>query len=98
MGELIGYSQGSQLVPARDRRVGKQAKQVYDDVRLRGMQVDGAMALAAHVMDEAVQLDQKRLALAGTDPVLNGLLSDIEATALRQAKSIQQGLFSRWGL
>lgn len=98
MGELMRYSQGKQAVPPRDRKLGKQGKEAYDEVRLRAMQVDGTMALGAHIMEEAIELDRTRLSLAGGDPILNGLLSDIEATALRQAKVIQQSLFNDWRL
>ena len=98
MSELLNQAKGNQLVPNRDRRISKEAKAVYDDVRLRGFQVDGAMALSGHIMEAAVALDHKRVGLAAGDPIINGLLADIEATALRQAKSVQQALFNDWGL
>lgn len=94
---LMLYSSGAP-VPGRDRKVAKQGKDVFDEVRLRGMQIDGAMALAGHIMEEAVELDAKRLSLAAGDPMTAALLADIEATALRQAKAIQSSLYSRWGI
>lgn len=97
-GKLIRYSSGMSSVPQRDRKVSKQAKEVYDEVRLRGMQVDGAFVLAGHIMGKAIELDQLRTSLAGDNLVHNQLLADIEATALRQAKGIQQSLFEGWEL
>ena len=98
MGELINQAKGSQVVPARDRRAGKEARAIYDEVRLRGLQVDGAMALGGHIMEAATALDDKRVALTAGDPVVGGVLAEIEAVALRQARSIQQSLFNDWGL
>jgi hypothetical protein len=98
MGELINQVKTSQVMPARERRGNKEAKAVYDEVRLRGLQSDGVMALGGHIMEAVVALDQKRLSLAGGDPILNALLSDFEATTLRQAKSVQQSLFNDFGL
>jgi uncharacterized membrane protein (DUF2068 family) len=98
MGELMNQAKGNQIVPSRDRRVGKEAKAVYDEVRLRALQVDGVMALGGHIMEAAVALDQKRLSLAAGDPIVNGILAEIEATALLQIRSAQQSLFSDWGL
>ena len=44
MGELINQVKTSQVMPARERRGNKEAKAVYDEVRLRGLQSDGVMA------------------------------------------------------
>ena len=44
MGELINQVKTSQVMPARERRGNQEAKAVYDEVRLRGLQSDGVMA------------------------------------------------------
>lgn len=94
--ELIKYAKG-EAVPSRvDREVARQAREVYNEVRIAGVEVDGAMALADHIMERAVELDGRRRSLAEDDPAINMMLTEIEVTAIRQAKHIQAGLFSGW--
>lgn len=71
---------------------------VYDEVRLTALKSDGAMALAAHIMQEATYLDRVRRELAEDDPVTANMLAQFEATAFEQAKRLQRGLYSGFDL
>ena len=93
MSDLIKYTQGSEVVPLRDRRVARQAKKVYDDVRLAALKAEGLMALSGKLMEELVELDAFRRELTQRDPALDALLLDIELAAARQVKSIQNHLY-----
>jgi hypothetical protein len=95
--ELMKYTKG-EPAPLRDRRVAKQAKKVYDEVRLSALQMNGATALAAHTMETLMELDAHRRRLAGDDPVTNQMLVEIELTAVRQVGRIQSNLFNQWGM
>lgn len=92
------YSSGSQLVPRRDRAVAQQAKGTFDEVRLKALQADGAMALGNHLMQGLVALDEYRLSLAQGDPIRSALLMEIEASTIRQCKVIQNSLYNQWGV
>jgi hypothetical protein len=60
-----------------------------------GAAADAAASLAAHVIAEAVQLDERCCRLAGDDLVLGMVLLDIEQTALRQMhREMQTGLLA----
>lgn len=95
--ELMRYAKG-EVRPARvDRPVAAQARGVYDTARLSSLQVDAALAVAAHIMQGVTHLDDRRREIAKDDPTLNMLLAEIEATAVQQVKGIQRGLFNNWG-
>lgn len=95
--DLMPYADGSQRVRRRDRDVAKDAKAVYDEVRLAAFKARGALELGAHVMDGVMELDEHRRELAGDDPVTVGLLAEIERQAINSAKAIQRNLYNRWG-
>lgn len=95
--ELIRYTTGQEVVPMRDRAVAKRAKVVRDDTRIAALKSDASMALAAHIMEGLVGLDNYRQQLAQDDPMIKAMLMEIEAAAIRQAKSIQNGLHNDWG-
>ena len=97
--ELVKLAKGEEAAPYRDRRVARQAKQLYDDVRLAGMAIEGAAALAAHAMETASALDAERQQLPGSaDPILNMVLLEMESTGLAQMKRAQRRAFDRFGL
>ncbi len=97
-GELQRYAAGN-VRPARmDRAVAREAKAVYDEVRIKAFQADGALALAGHIMEGILGLDQKRRTLAQDDPVTNALLADIQSQAMYQVKKIQANLFDDWNM
>ncbi len=91
--ELLLYSRGEMDIPRHDRAIARQGKDVYDSVRLAGMQADGSMALATNIMYQAVALDRTRRQLAGDDANLNGILARIELNALEHVAGIQRTLF-----
>lgn len=97
-GELMEYMNGSARVARRDREVAAKAKAIHDEVRLVGFKADGAVALAGHIMEGMVGLDEHRRTLAKNDPLTNTILADIEQQALYQVKKIQGRLFDEWGL
>lgn len=96
---LSRLARGDGLVPRNNKYKGiaREAQQVYDDVHLAALRVQGAVALGGHIMDGIVELDEHRRSLAGDDPVLKTLLADIEAATVRQVKSIQnEAIKSDW--
>ena len=96
---LVRLARGDEDPTYRDRRVAKQAKQLYDDVRLAGMQIEGAAALAAHAMETASALDGERKLLPGNaDPIMAVLLLEMGSTGLAQMQRAQRGAFRRFGL
>lgn len=95
-GELVQYTTGQAVVPRQDRALVRQAKRLSDEVRLAAFKADGVMALADHIMERALVLDQRRRTLAGENPIVDLMLSEIEATALRKVRVIQDGLFGTW--
>lgn len=94
--QLVRYTTGEVVPRKADKAVAAAAKKVYDETRLAGLKADGAMALAGHIMDGYVMLDQKRQALTDGDPVLNAMLAEIQVAAVRKVKSIQSNLFDGW--
>lgn len=97
-GELMQYMNGDRRVARRDREVAGRAKAIHDEVRLAGFKADGALALAGHIMEGMVGLDEQRRMLAKNDPLTNTILADIEQQALFQVKKIQGRLFDEWGM
>lgn len=96
--ELLRYSTGRLSVPRRDREVAQAAKRIHDEVRLKSLEADGAIALAGHLMEGLVELDKYRRQLAGDDPITNQMLGAVQMMAVQQATSIQRGLFNQWGI
>lgn len=96
--ELLQYASGNAPVARMDRAVAQRAKEYYDEVRLRSFRADGAMALAGHIMEGITALDARRQALAKDDPMMNGILGQIEAVAITQARTIQENLYNPWNL
>lgn len=96
--KLMKYVSGGELVPLRDRRLAKQAKDVSDEVRMKGFQMDGAIALGGHAMEALMGLDDRRRELSQGDPVTDLLLTEIESVVIRQTKNIQASLYSQWGV
>lgn len=95
--ELMLYSRGDAQPAKHERAVARRAKQIYDDVRLATFQSDGVLAFGGHAMEGLVSLDNLRMHLAGDDPVLHGLLGEIEANTLTEVVRIQRGLVHSWG-
>ncbi|MGJ5804373.1 hypothetical protein ACSCB1_35490 [Streptomyces europaeiscabiei] len=98
MSELLRYATGELKAPGKDRALARRGKDFYDDVRLKALQSEGVMALAGHIMEGLVTLDNKRQALACGDPVTNATLAEIQATAIAQAKKLQSDLTDGWKL
>jgi hypothetical protein len=85
------------LLSKHERSVVTQTQRVYDQARVAAVKADGAVALAAHIMEQVVGLDRYRQSLSEGDPMLGLVLGDIEANAIRQCKKIQNNLYNPWG-
>src|SRR3954469_6112184 len=96
--ELVRYAQGGEPVPIRDRKVARQARETFDEVRLKALQADGAMALGGHVMEGLLGLDDKRRDMARGDANIDLLMMEVESATIRQVKNIQNSLYGKWGV
>jgi hypothetical protein len=67
--------------------------QVFDEVELAKLMVDGVLALGTHSMQGLRDLDDERRELAGTDAGQNFLLAEIEAAAKRKIQKINNNLY-----
>ena len=101
--QVARHARGGRMPATKQERQAAQqaaqrSKEVIDDVRYSGLQMDGAMALAGHAMQGLTELDNYRRALARDDVSRNLILSEIEETAIQQVKSIQRATYPSWGL
>lgn len=96
--DLMRYSTGEVMPHRAERGIAKQAKRIYDAARLAGFEADAQAALAGHVMQKVVDIDTARVELAGDNPVLNALLSDVEIHAVRNMKRTMSNAFGGWNL
>lgn len=94
--ELIRWARERAAIPKHDRAVAAEAKKTYDQVRLSDLKVDGAMALASHIMEGLTDLDGQRRLLAQGDQVLDAILTRIEVNAVRAVNKIQNNLYNGW--
>lgn len=95
---LTRYSSGGGIASARDRALAKKTREVYDEVRLQGYKIEGAVALAGHAMENVLSLHEHRAELTKGDPGLDAVLLDIELEAVRQVRKIQNGLYNKFDL
>lgn len=94
--ELMLYARNELSVPRADRAVAKQAKRVYDEVRLKTLQAQGSIAMAGTIMEGITDLNQRRQQLSGDDALLNMSLVEIQANTVRHVTRIQSSLFNQW--
>lgn len=78
-----------------DREFVKAAAEVVNEVRLAKLEVDGAFELGGHINDGLEDLDAKRRSCAASQE-LDALRVEIELTAFRQARRIQNNLYTQW--
>jgi hypothetical protein len=95
--QLVRYATRETAVPWRDREVAGRARRLYNEVQVADFKAKASFALAASIMQGAVELDQVREQLAGGDPVRSAILADFEAIAFMKAKNIQRNLFGDFG-
>ena len=91
--DLIPYVTGAQRPARHDRELVGRARGVYEDVVLSRVKVDGAMAIAGHIMEGVTLLDARRRALAGDNAQLNAVLGSIELNTVHQVEGIQRDMF-----
>lgn len=96
-GELIRRVHSSPATRFFEAPVVKEARQLYNEVQLADFKASGSFALAAKIMQGAVELDQVRQQLSGGDPVTSAMLADFQVIANNKAKNIQRGVFSDFG-
>jgi hypothetical protein len=82
----------------QQRLQGHRLNERRAEVEERAFMVKGAFALSGFIMDEALDLDDHRLDVVGTDEHRNRICARFEERALQQAERIQRGLFNEWGL
>ncbi|MCA1702354.1 MAG: hypothetical protein LC808_03430 [Actinobacteria bacterium] len=83
---------------AQQQVKARKTQEVYDHAHLTAMKTDASMALAAHVMEGALDLDNYRKELAQGDPATNLLLAEFESTAMQQVKRLQRSLYNPWAI
>lgn len=86
--------------PARiiDTRLVREARLLYQEVQLADLKASGSFALAAKLMQLALELNEVRQQLSQGDPLLSAMLADFQVIANQKAKNIQRGLFPDFGL
>lgn len=98
MSELVRYAKGDVRPALRDRAVAKHGKKIYDEVRTKAMEAEGAIALAGHIMEGFLGLNEKRISLAAGDPATNVTLVEIQNMAMAKIKAIQSSYGSDWDI
>ena len=96
--DLMRYVSGEAEPSRRDRKTARQAKRVYDRVREAAFKADGETALGAHLMGNAVDIDDHRGHLAGDDPVKTALLARFEQRVITGLERIQDDYQNGWNL
>ena len=95
---LVRHVTGEQPIQQRrNRELARQAEQLYGQAQIADFKAKATMALAASIMEGAVELNQRRLQLAGGDPAVAAMLGDFQETAFMKARSIQWNLFGFGG-
>lgn len=95
--ELARKARGEVSTKRGEKQVVADARDVIQGVQLAAIKADGALALGGHIMQGAVELDKLRQQLSKGDTAMNLLLSEIEATTISQAQSIQRSAFGNFG-
>lgn len=95
--ELARKAKGEVSARRGEQQVVADARDIIQGVQLAAIKADGAMALGAHIMEGALELDQLRQRLCKGDTAMNLLLTEIEATTISQAQRIQRGAFDNFG-
>ncbi len=88
---------GRRSITKAGREQGRRLDEVRDEVEIAEFQIAGAQALAARIMERAVELDDHRKEVAGADTMLNVLCAGVEETFINQAQRIQRSLFQPFG-
>lgn len=84
------FSDNSQPHPQpRPTPAERQAKAA---ARLAKLEIDVAVIVGGHSMERLRDLDDHRRELAGSDPTLNLVLAELEATTIAHVKRIQRSL------
>ena len=92
-GELIRW--GSRR-PTRD---GIRAmREVEDGARVVAKKMQATVALTEYAMEGATEIDDTRRSLAGSDPVRQAILADLEQTGVYAIKKILLNMNNEFGL
>lgn len=81
-----------------ERQHRGEVAQVVRDTKLAGLKVDAEAALTGRIMERAVDVDTYRKQLAGSDPVLDAVLTRIEVNFVEKAARIQKSMGSEFPL
>lgn len=90
--ELMRYANGEVRPRVQDRAVVRQAKSIYDDVRLADFEARGLMALRADIAEGLRDLHELAKKLAGDDPGLNAVMAQIFMDAVQDSRDIANSL------
>jgi len=90
--ELEQFARGEVAPSRQNRLVAREAKAVYDRARMKALEVDSKLAVAAHTMEGITKLDRHRKALCSPeDETLHNLLFQIELETFEQVRTIACG-------
>lgn len=80
------------LLPSRElRQMQASLRQEVADGVVKKARIQIATDVAMDAMESALTVDAHRRSLAGDDPVLNGLLAQLETTHVQHLSRIQRG-------
>lgn len=98
MNELERWAAGpSSIIPSRAERESKRAvEHLVRETKFAGLKVDAEAALTGRIMERAVDIDQYRKTLAGTDETLNAVLTRIELNFVDKAARHQRSFQSEF--
>lgn len=98
MNELERWANRSQsIIPSREERAHNTAvRRITYDARETRLKIDAAAAVTVHLMERAVDLDHHRRNLAGDDPTLNAVLTQIELGFVVKGEQYQREFGSRF--
>jgi hypothetical protein len=89
--DLERWAQGPGIIPSGEQRRHKKAmEEIVHDVKEAALKVDALAALTAHIMEDAMDLDDYRVALANGDPTKNAVLMRIELGFVAKAERVQR--------
>lgn len=96
--ELARYARGEISPRRQDRAIAAASRDLFNEVRLATLKADGAMALAAHLMEGMTGLDEQRRSLSRGDQIADVMLAEIQIATLHAVKKIQTSLYDQWGM
>ena len=82
-------ARGEPVSQRMDRRTMQAAREIFNETGLARLELDAIANVAECALNRSLDLDTLRRSLAQDDPALNMMLSEIQATAMRQIRAVQ---------